>query len=447
MKTPTILIIEDDNAFNNMLTHFLKRNDYHVHQAFSAKEGETLLGKYTIDIIISDLRLPDQDGISLLKDLRTKGVHTAFILMTAYADVQTAVKAMKIGAADYISKPFVPEEVLLVLKKIVAPTNTTTNTKAENKATKEIVNNNVHWGKSIASLQLKKHIELVAPTPLTVLITGESGTGKEVVAKTIHENSIRNNGPFIAVDCGAIPKDIAGSEFFGHVKGSFTGAINDKIGCFEAANGGTLFLDEVGNLSYENQILLLRAIQERKIKRIGSNKEIEIDVRIISATNENLKKAVDEGAFREDFFHRLNEFSILTPALRDRKEDIEDFALLFLNNASIQLNKAVNAISSEVLIAFFRHDWPGNLRELQNVIKRATLLNASTVLELESLPSEFNTLEKTVTTPTNLKDEAEKSAIVDALNLAKGNKSRAAELLGMSRKTLYNKINQYGLDT
>lgn len=445
MKTPIILIIEDDNAFNNMLTHFLKRNNYQVFQAFSAKEGVVLLEKHAIDIIISDLRLPDQDGISLLKDLRTKNTNTAFILMTAYADVQTAVNAMKIGAADYISKPFVPEEVLLVLKKIIAQKTTTL--KGKDNLPKILTDSNYHWGKSTASLQLKKHIELVAPTPLTVLITGESGTGKEVVAKTIHENSIRNNGPFIAVDCGAIPKDIAGSEFFGHVKGSFTGAINDKVGCFEAANGGTLFLDEIGNLSYENQILLLRAVQERKIKRIGSNKEIEIDVRIISATNENLKSAVNEGTFREDLFHRLNEFSIVTPALRDRKEDIEDFALLFLNNASIQLNKAVNAISSEVLIAFFRHDWPGNLRELQNVIKRATLLNASTVLELESLPSEFNTLEKTATTPTNLKDEAEKSAIVDALNLAKGNKSRAAELLGMSRKTLYNKINQYGLDT
>jgi len=444
MKTPTILIIEDDNAFNNMLTHFLERNKYQVFQAFSAKEGTVLLEKHTIDIIISDLRLPDQDGISLLKDLRAKAINTAFILMTAYADVQTAVKAMKIGAADYISKPFVPEEVLLVLKKI---SSTTESPKVpEKQLTVEIQKGDFHWGKSTASLQLKKHIELVAPTPLTVLITGESGTGKEVVAKTIHETSDRIKGPFVAVDCGAIPKDIAGSEFFGHVKGSFTGAINDKMGCFEAANGGTLFLDEIGNLSYENQILLLRAIQERKIKRIGSNKEIEIDVRIISATNENLKNAVNEGTFREDLFHRLNEFSITTPALRERKEDIEDFALLFLNKASQQLHKSVNAISSAVLIAFFRHDWPGNLRELQNVIKRATLLNTSTVLELESLPSEFITVEKSANNTTNLKDEAEKSAIIDALNLAKGNKSRAAELLGMSRKTLYNKINQYELD-
>lgn len=444
MEKKTILLIEDDNAFNTLLTHFLKRNNYEVLQAFSAKQAFNLLEKHPISIILSDLRLPDQDGISILKELRSSDNQTAFVLMTAYADVQTAVEAMKIGAADYISKPFVPEEVLLVLKKINSSAKSPKTPKKQQII--EIQKNDFHWGKSTASLQLKKFIDLVAPTPLTVLITGESGTGKEVVAKTIHETSDRAKGPFVAVDCGAIPKDIAGSEFFGHVKGSFTGAVNDKIGCFEAANGGTLFLDEIGNLSYENQILLLRAIQERKIKRIGSNKEIEIDVRIISATNENLKNAVNEGTFREDLFHRLNEFSITTPALRDRKEDIEDFALLFLNKASQQLNKTVNAISSEVLIAFLKHDWPGNLRELQNVIKRATLLNPSSVLELSSLPPEFYSNQVSSDASTNLRDEAEKSAIKDALALAKGNKSRAAELLGMSRKTLYNKITQYQLD-
>jgi two-component system response regulator HydG len=445
MKKNRVLIIEDDNAFNTMLCHFLKRNDYIVHQALSAKEGIILLQENEIDIIISDLRLPDIDGITLLQNLRTQGNTTEFVLMTAYSDVQTAVNAMKIGAADYVSKPFVPEEVLLILQKIANKKADNKETKTEHKLTPTLQNNEYHWGKSTASLQLKKHIELVAPTPLTILITGESGTGKEVVAKTIHENSERKNGVFIAVDCGAIPKDIAGSEFFGHVKGSFTGAINDKIGCFEAANGGTLFLDEVGNLSYENQILLLRAIQERKIKRIGSNKEISVDVRIVSATNEDLKKAVQEGTFREDLFHRLNEFSIVSPALRDRKEDIEDFALLFLKNASQQLKKDVTAISSEVMIAFFKHNWSGNLRELQNVIKRATLLNPSKTLEIGSLPAELQS-EQSNETRNNQKGEAEKNAILEALTLAKGNKCRAAELLGVSRKTLYNKINQFELD-
>lgn len=443
MKNITVLIIEDDNAFNNMLAQFLKRNQYEVHQAYSAKEGNLLLEKEHVDLIISDLRLPDKDGIAFLKELRLSENSIPFILMTAYADVQTAVKAMKMGATDYISKPFVPEEVLLVLNKITTKKEENSPISTTKKNKKITLEPNYHWGKSIASLQLKKHIELVAPTPLTLLITGESGTGKEVIAKTIHENSDRKNGPFIAVDCGAIPKDIAGSEFFGHVKGSFTGAISDKIGCFEAANGGTLFLDEVGNLAYENQILLLRAIQERKIKRIGSNKEISIDVRIISATNEDLKKAIQDGNFREDLYHRLNEFSITSPALRDRKEDIEGFAMLFLKNASEQLHKDVQSLSPEVMIAFLKYPWPGNLREMQNIVKRATLLNTSNVLEIESLPIEFaNTNQST----TNLKDEAEKTAILDALHLAKGNKSRAAELLGMSRKTLYNKINQFELE-
>lgn len=443
MKNITVLIIEDDNAFNNMLAQFLKRNQYEVHQAYSAKEGNLLLEKEHVDLIISDLRLPDKDGIAFLKELRLSENSIPFILMTAYADVQTAVKAMKMGAADYISKPFVPEEVLLVLNKITTKKEENSPISTTKKNKKITLEPNYHWGKSIASLQLKKHIELVAPTPLTLLITGESGTGKEVIAKTIHENSDRKNGPFIAVDCGAIPKDIAGSEFFGHVKGSFTGAISDKIGCFEAANGGTLFLDEVGNLAYENQILLLRAIQERKIKRIGSNKEISIDVRIISATNEDLKKAIQDGNFREDLYHRLNEFSITSPALRDRKEDIEGFAMLFLKNASEQLHKDVQSLSPEVMIAFLKYPWPGNLREMQNIVKRATLLNTTNVLEIESLPIEFaNTNQST----TNLKDESEKTAILDALHLAKGNKSRAAELLGMSRKTLYNKINQFELE-
>jgi two-component system response regulator HydG len=302
-----------------------------------------------------------------------------------------------------------------------------------------------YWGKSTAYIQLRKHINLVAPTPLSILITGENGTGKEVVAKTIHQNSNRNNGPFIAVDCGTIPKDIGTSEFFGHVKASFTGAINDKSGCFEAANTGTLFLDEIGNLSYENQILLLRAIQERKIKRIGSNKEIDIDIRILTATNENLKLAVEEGRFREDLFHRINEFAIAVPALKDRQEDIEKFAILFLEKAAIQLNKEITSIGKDSMLALLKYHWPGNIRELQNTIKRATLLSEGNILSLDSLPEEIRKAENN-NEVLGLKNKSEKSAIQDALNLANGNKSRAAEILGMARKTLYNKINQYNLD-
>ncbi|WP_445456516.1 sigma-54-dependent transcriptional regulator [Flavobacterium sp. HNIBRBA15423] len=441
---PKILIVEDDTTFNNMLLQFLKRNNYDAIPTFSVKEALAELDSKSFDIILSDLRLPDQDGLALLSILKQQNKSIPFVLMTAYADVKTAVKAIKTGAADYISKPFVPEEALLVLQKILS--NDKKPEIAFKKENKTSVKSDFYWGKGIASIKLKKHIDLVAPTPLSVLITGENGTGKEVAAKTIHKKSNRTNLPFVAVDCGAIPRDIAGSEFFGHIKGSFTGAINDKIGCFEAANGGSLFLDEIGNLSYENQILLLRAIQERKIKPIGSNKEIEIDIRLICATNEDLKKAVANGSFREDLYHRINEFSISIPSLRERKEDIEAFSYLFLEKAAEQLNKDVTKISKEALLALIQYHWPGNLRELQNYIKRATLLSLGDVIEINCLPDEITTYkEEQEHSDLGLRDEVERKAIVDALAMTNGNKTRAAEILGISRKTMYNKITQYHL--
>ncbi len=441
---PKILVVEDDTPFSTMLLHFLKRHNYETVLSASVKDALEEISIQNFDVILSDLRLPDQDGLALLATLKNQNRFIPFVLMTAYADVKTAVKAMKSGAADYISKPFMPEEALLVLQKILSSDKKTTPIAPKTETSQ--INSGFYWGKGIASIKLKKHIDLVAPTPLSVLITGENGTGKEVAAKTIHEKSNRSTKPFVAVDCGAIPKDIAGSEFFGHIKGSFTGAINDKEGCFEAANNGTLFLDEIGNLSYENQILLLRAIQERKIKRIGSNQEIEIDIRLICATNENLKLAVANGAFREDLYHRINEFSIAIPALRERKEDIEAFAYLFLEKASLQLNKEVAKITKEALVALCQYEWPGNIRELQNYIKRATLLSTNNTIDVDSLPDELvNPKNKAENVDLGLRDEAEKKAIVDALAITNGNKTRAAEILGVSRKTMYNKITQYDL--
>jgi two-component system response regulator HydG len=375
------------------------------------------------------------------------------ILMTGYSDVNTAVKAIKNGAADYISKPFNPDEVLLVITNALKSFESETEAEAvpvkeKKKAKKEVsTENEFVKGISVASKKLLDHIHLVSPTDMSVLIIGESGTGKEIIAKSIHQQSTRKNNNFIAVDCGAIPKELAASEFFGHLKGSFTGAINDKMGYFEAANGGTLFLDEIGNLSYENQIQLLRALQERKIKPVGSNKEINVDIRIITATNEDLREAVKNGDFREDLYHRINEFSIQSPSLKDRDEDLMVFADYFLEKANQQLNKDIIGFSPEVVSIFQNYNWPGNLRELQNCVKRATLLSQGDFIESDVLPAEFFQIQKQQSKNENFSlSDNEKEAIIHALSKARNNKSEAAKLLKITRKTLYNKLKQYNID-
>ncbi len=440
---PNILLIEDDLPFGKMIQSFLTRNNYHVTSALNGATAIQLCKDQNFDVVLCDLRLPDTNGIDLMTQIKSNNPELPFILMTGYADVSSAVSAIKKGASDYISKPFVPEEVLLIIANALQSENQSNKMQPVSipKSSSEVV-----FGNGKASQQLKEHIQLVGPTNLSVLITGESGTGKEVVAKMIHENSNRTANNFIAVDCGAIPKELAASEFFGHLKGSFTGAVADKIGSFEAANNGTLFLDEVGNLSYENQIQLLRALQERKIKKIGSNTEVNVDIRIITATNEDLKEAVKKGTFREDLYHRLNEFSIVIPPLRDRKEDLLLFAEFFLAKANEQLNKNILDFSPDVIRLFLNYSWQGNLRELQNCIKRATLLSQGKFIEKEAIPSDFWE-EKSLTTTSGLsKFEAEKEAIMRALSLSNGNKSEAAKLLEMNRKTLYNKLKLYNLD-
>ncbi|GAA0871957.1 sigma-54 dependent transcriptional regulator [Gangjinia marincola] len=440
-----ILLIEDDVAFSAMLERFLLRKDFEVEQCYTAEDAKQKLKNNTYQLVFTDLRLPDGDGISILIAAKKYQPHIPVILMTSYADVSTAVKAMKKGAFDYISKPFNQDEVLVVINnalksEVSQPKKIETSTEH---TTKKLV-----YGISASSKKLNEYIKLVAPTTMSVLILGDSGTGKEVIAKRIHEHSDRKDNAFIAVDCGAIPAEIAGSEFFGHIKGSFTGAIQDKEGHFAAANGGTLFLDEVGNLSYENQIQLLRALQERKIKPIGANHEINVDIRLITATNEDLTKAVEAGDFREDLFHRLNEFFIKVPRLAERKEDLLIFADHFLAKANAELNKEVIGFSDEVLTIFQQYDWPGNIRELANVIKRATLLSQDKLLGLQHLPQELlypkttpSSLDGTFSTKTH-----EKNLIISALAEAKNNKSKAAKLLNITRKTLYNKLKQYEID-
>ena len=443
-----ILLIEDDVPFCKLLEKFLIKKSFEVVTAFSALEAKSKIKGTEFDLIITDLRLPDYDGIQLMSEIKTTHPTIPVLLMTGYSDVSTAVKAIKNGAADYISKPFNPEEVLLVITNALQNDDTPPKENlAEAKAKKSITKTDDKFVKGIskASLKLAEYIQLVSPTNMSVLVIGESGTGKEVIAKSIHENSSRKKANFIAVDCGSIPKELAASEFFGHVKGSFTGAIQDKIGFFEAANGGTIFLDEIGNLSYENQIQLLRALQERKIKPVGSNKEIGVDIRIITATNEDLREAVKKGDFREDLYHRINEFSIHSPSLVERNEDLMLFSDFFLEKSNQELNKNVIGFSPEVMTIFHNYRWPGNLRELQNCIKRATLLTKGDFVEKDVLPAEFFQIEENLSTEYSL-SENEKETILEALNKTNNNKTEAAKLLKINRKTLYNKLKLYGIN-
>ncbi len=446
-----ILIVEDDLTFGTMIQTWLKKKGFEVDKTTLVKSALSLLEEDSKrDLILSDLRLPDHDGLTLLQWLRKHDIHVPFIVMTSYAEVQNAVLAMKSGATDYIAKPFPPDMLLEKIQdalKVKSEERRVKNEKAEThqQQFKEASLPKYIEGESEASKQLYSFVSLVAPTPMSVLILGASGTGKEYVAHRIHELSQRAGKPFFALDCGAIPKDVAASEFFGHVKGAFTGADQDKKGAFEMANGGTLFLDEMGNLNYEVQVQLLRALQERKIRPLGSTKEIDIDIRLVCATNENLAQRVAEGKFREDLYHRINEFTIYMPELKDRGTDIFLFANLFVQHANKELGREVQGLDSKATEMIASYSWPGNLRELNNVMKRATLLTKGKyigVAELEQSMSHINP----ATEPMTLHDEqTEQQRIEAALRATNGNKSKAALLLAVDRKTLYNKMKKYGL--
>lgn len=458
-KMAKILIIEDDLAFGTMIQTWLRKKGFEVEKATSVGAALRLLQEDSQrDLILSDLRLPDHDGLTTLRWLHKQGLHIPFIVMTSYAEVQNAVLAMKSGANDYVAKPFHPDILLEKINEAIkqassapAPANSpatptqqetpqqTTTQPDEDKAPKYIE------GKSEASQQLYRYVSLVAPTPMSVLILGASGTGKEYVAHRIHELSSRADKPFFAIDCGAIPRDVAASEFFGHVKGAFTGAEQDKKGAFEVANGGTLFLDEMGNLSYDVQVQLLRALQERKIRPVGGTKEIDIDIRLVCATNENLAQRVAEGQFREDLFHRINEFTIYMPELKDRGTDLFLFANLFVKHANKELGRHVLGFDDKASEMIASYSWPGNLRELNNVMKRATLLTKGNYIGAAELQQSMSHLQQPTETLTLRDEQTELQRIEAALKTANGNKSKAAQLLGVDRKTLYNKIKKYNL--
>lgn len=458
-----ILIIDDDADMCTLLARFLTKNGYEVDTAHSGKKGIEKFKAGTFDIVLCDYRLGDKkDGKDVLLEIKQLNPATIVLIITGYSDIKLAVDVIKAGAYDYIIKPLLPEEVLSILSKAISqpagdnagagqtPKEAKT-TRTGSKSTSEYLE-----GEAPTTKNLYKQIDLVAPTNFSIILYGESGTGKEVIAKTIHEKSARKGKPFVAMDCGTLSKELAGSELFGHMKGSFTGALADKEGHFELANGGTLFLDEVANLSSEIQASLLRVIQERKFKRVGGNTEIGIDIRIIVASNENLQEAYRKGKFREDLYHRFNEFSMNLPPLRARKEDIPLFADFFLNKTMDELNKKLDGFSDEVLEMFKRYSWPGNLREFRNVVRRCALLTDSGYINADSLPQEISNApafseessehaepeRKTM----DLKDSASKAeyeTIMHVLREVNFNKTKAAEVLKIDRKTLYNKIRGY----
>ena len=449
---PHILIVEDDLTFATMMQTWLRKKGFDVDRVSSVSAAaRQLTDTPNFDLILSDLRLPDHDGLFLLEWMRKHNLRIPFIVMTSYAEVQNAVLAMKTGASDYIAKPVQPDILLQKIRDALstpepAPTPQPATPAPEVKAQEPTADVPRYIeGKSEASRQLYEYVGLVAPTPMSVLILGASGTGKEYVARRIHELSPRRDKPFFALDCGAIPKEVAASEFFGYVKGTFTGATTDKTGAFVEANGGTLFLDEVGNLSYDVQVQLLRALQERKVRPLGGAHEIDVDIRLVCATNGDLASLVADGQFREDLYHRINEFTIYMPKLKERGADIFLFADLFIKHANADLGRDVIGLDDKASERIASYAWPGNLRELNNVMRRATLLAKGKHIGLSDL--ERSMAPSTPTEPLALHDEqTEQQRIEAALRATGGNKSKAAQLLAVDRKTLYNKMKRYGMD-
>src|ERR1700681_991723 len=481
-----ILVIDDDRDICLLLNRFLTRRGYEVIEMYTGKKALAWLDSNRPNLVMCDYRLGDMNAMEMLTSIKNKYADVPVIIITGYSDMRTAVKVMKMGAYDYITKPLLPDEIIHTIQLAIEHSeNANARPSAKSKATiteKPVTESpgitysgKYIFGDSEAFRKILKQIALVAPTSYSVIIYGETGSGKESFAQEIHKRSKRSSKTFIAIDCGALSKELAASELFGHEKGAFTGALNQKIGCFELANGGTIFLDEVANLPYDVQVSLLRVVQERKMRRVGGTKDIDLDVRILIASNELLWNATRSGKFREDLYHRFNEFSIEIPPLRERRDDIMLFASHFLHTTNEELGKQVQGFDPDVEEIFKKYVWYGNLRELKNVIKRATLLTEGDFIEARTLPFEISNYDKlqfadqpavgsagTNSNPVtetktagngkiNLSESSLKEASIDAeyemilqaLKESNYNKSKAAQLLKIDRKTLYNKMTLY----
>lgn len=457
-----ILVVDDDVDICMLLSGFLGKRGFEVSKAHSSKGMLNLMNEKKFDVVLCDFRLGDTDGLEAISEIHKIDASVPVIIITGYSDIKTAVTVIKSGAFDYVAKPLIPDEILHTINRALeSSTGEGDGSKPVMKKDRSV---NDHLigdyiiGESEQAKELFRQIDLVAPTNYSVIIYGESGSGKEAVARSIHLKSKRKDKPFIALDCGAISRELAGSELFGHEKGSFTGALAQKIGHFELANGGTLFLDEVANLPFDVQTSLLRVVQEQRMKRIGGLQEMQLDVRILVASNENLLDSHRKGKFREDLYHRFNEFSINVPALRERQDDLMIFASHFLALANKELNKQITNFDEDVIACFRKYNWPGNIREMKNVIKRAALLCDEEIIHAKFLPVEISNPDKFMqpdngllhpsASGTDLKSaaqEAEYETIVKVLKQVNYNKSRAAKLLNIDRKTLYNKMKAYNL--
>lgn len=486
-----ILIIDDDVDMCRMLERFFTRHDFEVHYSTSGKKGLEELEKNIPNVVLCDFRLSDTNGKELLIKIKQANPGLPVIIITGYSEIKIAVEVMKHGAYDYVTKPLIPEELLLSIQNAISSSLETTLEPGQSNCTGEhtLPSPKKHgrkkryiFGNSPQIKNILSQIDLVAPTDLSVIISGESGSGKEAIAQEIHSRSKRSSAPFVAIDCGILSNDLASSELFGHEKGAFTGADSQKIGCMEMANGGTVFLDEIGNLSSDIQAFLLRVVQERKLRRVGGVQDIDLDIRIIVASNDRLSDTAKKGSFREDLYYRFNEFSINVPPLRERPGDTLIFAHFFLEISNEELEKNVQGFLPEVIEIFETYSWPGNLRELKNIVKRATLLSTGDFIDIKTLPFElvnhkrldFKESRIIDSTPTSdirsytinatesytdplpmrsqteapefkqtLKTvslDAEYEMILDALRKSNFNKSKAAKLLKVDRKTLYNKM-------
>ena len=444
-----ILIIDDDVMICKLLEKHLSDPKFNVKSAYSAAAARKQMRRQEFDVVVCDFRLPDSDGFKMLEYIRNANASGRTIIITAYPDVNAAVRLIQSGADDYLVKPFDKDKFIKLIENLSAVGNTTE--QAEEQPPLDF-----YFGNSREMQLVLEHAETVAPTNLNVVISGETGSGKEYLARYLHYKSSRRHQPFVALDCGAIPKTLANSELFGHVKGSFTGAVADKVGVFQEADGGTLFLDEIGNLDYEIQVKLLRTLQGRKMTRVGETGSVKIDVRIITASNDDLGKRVRKNKFREDLYYRLNEFSIRIPPLRERGEDIMAYAHYFMKLANKELNRQVNGFGPDAVKIVNNYPWYGNLRELRNIIKRSVLLTKGGKILIDVFPPEISSFHlhedpagHPLPSDNDLQGtsmEAERKLIVETLRKVDNNKSKAARILKIDRKTLYNKMKRLDID-